>query len=575
MDGVINNMKDKFTYSKCFVSTDKLYDKREYELLKDCFNFAIDQVNISSGLLVLYVEDGYVILVYDFKSKSYMYQYQGKKIIYDYEKDANICFYSKEVIDEGRSICILNFIANEKISDNVNKLLDKVSNIMKNIFKISQKYSRYGEMVLKALDNVNDSISYCDKDGYVKYANKSCFKVLETNKQELFKKHLSELTIGKPMLLEILKNKKSIVDVEYFIKYNGKKFHFINSGYPVYSDDGKVIGAIDIFRSMERSRRFANNIAGYRAFFTFDDLIGQSIQMLRLIDRGKKFAKSDETILILGESGTGKELIAQSIHNYSSRSKGPFIALNCANFPNELIDSELFGYEEGAFTGARKGGKQGKFELASGGTLFLDEIGEMQIHLQAKLLRVLETMCITRIGGNSQVKLDVRIIAATNRKLERLVEEGKFRRDLYYRLKVLCIVASPLRERKEDIILLARYFIEKISKKSGKRAMDIEDSAIEILLNYSWPGNVRELENLISRIIFLCEGNKITEKTLYDAGMQAQGYDEIIKRNIIKIDKKILTDMMSKMGGNKKKTAEALGISRPTLYKMLKKYDVK
>lgn len=572
-------MSSADSYSRFFSNRDDScgdydYIDQNYELLKDCFNFAIEYANANKGLAVLSTMCGCVISAYDFEIKSVISEYEGKIINQANGNQLQESLKRIEIKSHDVVSCSLYFFSNECINEDISNLLKNISEMIEGAVKLSKKHSDYGDMVLRALDNVNDAISYCDKSGYVRYANKACFEILETNREELFGHNLVELTSGKPMLLEILKNKKSIIDVEYFVKYKDKRFHFINSGYPVYSDGGDVIGAIDIFRSIERSRKLANSIAGYQAFFTFEDIIGKSKRMLELANHAKLFAKSDETVLIIGESGTGKELIAQAIHNHSDRSEGPFIALNCANFPNELIDSELFGYEEGAFTGAKKGGNQGKFELASGGTLFLDEIGEMQIHLQAKLLRVLETMCIARIGGNDQVKIDVRIIAATNRNLEQLVEEGKFRRDLYYRLKVLCLETPPLREREKDVILLAEYFMRKIAEKSGKEAKTITDDAKKTLLNYNWPGNVRELENLIARTIFICEGDELTGKALFKAGIEESKHDEIVKRDSIKISREMLADMMSEMNGNKKRVAASIGISRPTLYKMLKKYHM-
>ncbi|GAA0180264.1 hypothetical protein SH2C18_29880 [Clostridium sediminicola] len=430
------------------------------------------------------------------------------------------------------------------------------------------------EILLKALASVSDGISICDKEGYILYVNNACCEIVRADKEELLNKKVDSLSPDKPMLTEVLEKKKSIIDVEYFWNFKGRRTHLINSGYPIFDDDGNIIGAIDIFRSIERSRKLANTIAGHQAFFTFDDIVGESNNLKEIIKLAKIFSKSNESILISGETGTGKELFAQSIHNYSNRKRKPFVALNCANLPNELIDSELFGYEEGAFTGARKGGKPGKFELANGGTLFLDELGEMQIHIQAKLLRVLETMCINRIGGNKPINVDVRIIAATNRKLEEMVEDGQFRRDLYYRLKVLCLEIPPLKEREHDILLLSDYFLKKLSKKENKHIKGIGNRAKEMLMNHNWQGNIRELENVISRSIFICDGEWITEKTLFMAGFKEPIYEEIIKKQSIKINKNILIDTLNSTEGNKKKTAEILGISRPTLYKFLKKYDL-
>lgn len=442
------------------------------------------------------------------------------------------------------------------------------------IGKCNDSNKNFNDILLKALDSVNDGISFCDKNGYLLYVNNACCEIVGATKDELLNKKVDSLSPDKPMLIEVIEKKKSIIDIEYFWNFKGKKTHLINSGYPIFDENGDIIGAIDIFRSIERSRKLANTIAGHQAFFMFDDIIGESSTLKEVINLAKTFSKSNESILIYGETGTGKELFAQSIHNYSNRRRKPFVALNCANLPNELIDSELFGYEEGAFTGARKGGKPGKFELANGGTLFLDELGEMQIDIQAKLLRVLETMCINRIGGNKPINVDVRIIAATNRNLEEMVENGQFRRDLYYRLKVLCLEIPPLKEREDDILLLADYFLRKLVNKGNKYVKGIDDKAKKILIEHSWKGNIRELENVISRSMFICDGELITEKTLFMAGFKEPQYEEIIKKESVIISKAILINTLNSTKGNKKKTAEILGISRPTLYKFLKKYNL-
>ncbi|MBV7274318.1 sigma 54-interacting transcriptional regulator [Clostridiaceae bacterium UIB06] len=432
----------------------------------------------------------------------------------------------------------------------------------------------FNELLLRALDSVNEGISFCDKDGYLIYANKSCCNIIGTSKEEILGKKIDSFSKDKPLLSGILEMKKSIIDIEYFLRFKEKNVQLVNSGYPVFNDKKEIIGAIDIFRSIERTRKLTSTMAGYQAFFNFDHIMGESRRVKENIKLAKVFAKSSENILIIGESGTGKELFAQAIHNYSSRKNKPFIALNCANFQSELIDSELFGYEEGAFTGAKKGGKLGKFELAHGGTLFLDELAEMQIHIQAKLLRVLETMCISRIGGSRPIKVDVRIIAATNRNLEELVEQGKFRRDLYYRLKVLYIEIPPLREREKDVLLLAAYFIKKFNDKIRKNIRGLSNEAKKMMLEYSWPGNIRELENMLSRAIYICDGDYITDTNLELAGLKESKYKRFLKNEVVKIDKKVLVDTLEQTGGNKKRTSELLGVSRPTLYKLLKEYKV-
>jgi transcriptional regulator with PAS, ATPase and Fis domain len=436
--------------------------------------------------------------------------------------------------------------------------------------QVMDKKDKDIKFLMRALDSVDEGISAVDKDGRLVYVNSSCCRIINVPKAEMLNKEINYLAKTKPLLSEVLENKKSIIDVEYFLNVRDNMVHLINSGYPVFNDEGEIIGAIDIFRGIRRSTKLANTIAGYEASFEFSDIIGESSVIKEKIRLAKIFAKSNENILIQGESGTGKELFAHSIHNYSHRRSEPFIAINCANFPNELIDSELFGYEEGAFTGAQKGGRQGKFEIADGGTIFLDEIGEMQIHLQAKLLRVVETKTITRIGSNRPINVDVRIIAATNRDLEEMVNRGKFRKDLYYRLKVHYIDIPALRERKEDILVLADYFIKKLNKKMQKNVKGIDGEAKRILLNHDWPGNLRELENTIASALFICDGDYIKKDHLrmYDAG---NPNSRIMNKSLLrKLNRQMVLDVLKQTNGNKKKAAEILGVSRPTIYRILK-----
>lgn len=263
--------------------------------------------------------------------------------------------------------------------------------------------------------------------------------------------------------------------------------------------------------------------------------------MQEIYKLAKRIAPTSSTVLILGESGTGKEVLAKYIH-YNSKRNGPFVAINCAAIPEELLEAELFGYEKGAFTGAIKS-KPGKFEIANGGTLFLDEIGELSLKLQAKLLRVLQEKEVERLGGNSPIKVEVRIIAATNKDLEKEVEKGKFREDLYFRLNVIPIKIPPLRERKEDIPLFVTFFLKKICEREGIPLKKISDKALKKLIEYDFPGNVRELENMIERLVILTEKEMITEKDLFYPFYHQFKYTQTIhtKERLSSKEEKILT----------------------------------
>ena len=281
--------------------------------------------------------------------------------------------------------------------------------------------------------------------------------------------------------------------------------------------------------------------------------------------------------MILGESGTGKELFAHSIHNDSKRSMGVFIKVNCAAIPAELLESELFGYEEGSFTGAKKGGKIGKFEAADGGTIFLDEIGELPLHMQVKLLRVLQEREVERVGSTRSIPIDVRIIAATNRNLEEMVEKGEFRLDLYYRLKVMTIVVPKLSERSEDIPKLVHHFLRKYQKLMNKQIEGISDRALRILNSYSWPGNIRELENSIERALNMVdEDEMITSDHLPEEISGYKGPSSTLTLNEVmeETERHTIINYLEVMNGNKSETAKALGISRTTLYEKMKKYGL-
>jgi len=311
--------------------------------------------------------------------------------------------------------------------------------------------------------------------------------------------------------------------------------------------------------------------------YQFYDLISKSAKMQKVFDLAHTIAKSNSNILILGESGTGKELLARAIHNESLRAAGPFIPVSCVALTETLLESELFGHEKGAFTDA-VAQKKGKFELADGGTIFLDEIGDISPKLQLSLLRVLQEKEFTRVGGTKSIKVDVRIIAATNRDLKKAVDEGTFRDDLYYRLNVIAIELPPLREHKEDIPLLAHHFIEKFNIEMGEKVERISEEALNLLMEYDWPGNVRELENVIERAMVITKGNFIKAEDLHLSPqvMKGEGAEQPAGDKTIKsIEKKHITKILKENNWNIQKSAEQLGIDRVTLYNKIKKYKLK
>jgi two-component system NtrC family response regulator len=312
--------------------------------------------------------------------------------------------------------------------------------------------------------------------------------------------------------------------------------------------------------------------------YRFEEIVGTSEKVREVLETAGRVASSDASVLITGESGTGKELLARGIHYSSPRANGPFVAVNCAAIPETLIESELFGHVKGAFTGAIRD-KEGKFELADGGTLFLDEIGELRIDLQSKILRALQEKTVDRVGGSRPVPVDARVIAATNRDIERAVKDGKFREDIYYRLSVITLHMPPLRERKEDIPILAEHFLKKYNK---SEPVTLSPDTLEALKAYGWPGNVRELENVIQRASVLRRGNEITRAELPDKlTKEERGVEDIILNlpeegiSLEELEKSLIIKALEKHKGNQTRAAEYLGITRPTLIYRMEKYGLK
>jgi len=306
--------------------------------------------------------------------------------------------------------------------------------------------------------------------------------------------------------------------------------------------------------------------------YRFEDIIAKSPKMQRVIEVIKVIAKSNATILITGDSGTGKELVARAIHSQSYRRGKPFVAVSCAALPESLLESELFGHEKGAFTGAYSQ-KKGKFEVANRGTLFLDEIGEMSANIQVHLLRVLEEKEFTRVGGNELIKVDVRVISATNKDIKKAVADGEFREDLYYRLNVVTIQLPPLREREEDIPLLAQHFLRKFAVENQKEITGFSPEATDFLLKYEWPGNVRELENAIERAVILAKSSSIEVADLPREN-RLLAHSAPLGESLRQVEKNHILNILSETGGNHSEAARTLGISRATLYNKIREYGL-
>jgi transcriptional regulator with PAS, ATPase and Fis domain len=340
---------------------------------------------------------------------------------------------------------------------------------------------------------------------------------------------------------------------------------------PIFDRSGNEVAFL-LKLEKEKTPKVIPGGVPYKARYTFERIIGTSPKMVNIIEKAKKAAKGGSIILLEGETGTGKELFAHAIHDESSYSKGPFITLNCAAIPSELIESELFGYEKGAYTGALHDGNTGKFELANGGTIFLDEIHAMDLSAQTKILRVIEDRQVTRIGGKYAIPLNIRIIVASSTNLEKKIERGLFIPALFYRLNVVRLSIPSLRERKEDIPSLVDYFISEMNLKFNRSIRGVEPEVLEVMCQYSWPGNVRELRNCIESAFNFCTGEEIRLNDLEDIMPFKSKKQAIAGRTINEITKDLMMESLSRFG-NVKEAANSLGIPKSTFYRKMKKFE--
>ncbi len=423
------------------------------------------------------------------------------------------------------------------------------------------------------IDSVSEGIIAVDSNASISYFNKAAERLLNTRGELLIGKPVQQFFPNSP-LPSVINNQTSISGKEINYKNEHIEIRLTYSAYPIILGD-RVVGAVKTFNDTKTIARFAGSLASRHESVTFDDIHGNSPMLKSLIEQARIVAGGNSTVLLQGKSGTGKELFARAIHQASPFKGGPFQAINCSAIPELLLESELFGYDEGAFTGARKGGKPGKFELADGGTLFLDEIGDMPLFLQAKLLRALESNALERVGGNKEYQFNVRLITATNQNLELLLSQGKFRDDLYYRLNVIPLFIPSLKERQEDVIYLAEHFLEKYCFLLGKQISVIHPEVENMLLNYRWPGNVRELENVVEYAVNFEKTTQITIDSLPQWLFKKQQTAESaadLKSLANQLEYEVIEKLLQEYGDSleaKKKIAEQLGISLTTLYRKI------
>jgi sigma-54 dependent transcriptional regulator, acetoin dehydrogenase operon transcriptional activator AcoR len=442
------------------------------------------------------------------------------------------------------------------------------------------------------LSSLEEAISVVDTKGEIIFWNEAAVNTYQIAKEDIIGRNIRDFFEQEDIMhLKVLETHNPVRDV-YHMPRPDK--HVLISTSLIYSKSGEVLGSLSIEKDIsstihlnEKLSSASKELQQLRQHITlqhddpFSKIKGINSSIQQIIHNAKKIAKTDATILISGESGVGKELFAHAIHEKSLRNEKPFIPINCGAIPSALFESELFGYESGAYTGASKGGKPGKLELASGGTLFLDEVGELPLDMQVKLLRALQDKEVYRIGGLSPKKIDVRIIAATNRVLEKMVKEGTFRSDLYYRLNVFSIKIPPLRDRKDDIPFLVYDFLEEFSFKYQKQDYAIDKEALSILTGYGWPGNIRELRNMIERLVVLNDSGEITVTDVQQllnfevdhlSPLDMKGISLSLEKE--RLEKERIIETLRNTYGNKSITAKQLGMSRATLYKKMRKYGI-
>ncbi|MHC1759239.1 MAG: sigma-54 interaction domain-containing protein [Negativicutes bacterium] len=481
---------------------------------------------------------------------------------------------------DGESIGVIGMVALNE--EQRYRLLGKTETLLEFIHEMGQmlvskirekeyteKIEQDKSLIETTLNTVNDGIITFDNNGIVTHTNDVACQLLRVDKLHLVGKPFDQFLTG-GSILRFIRAGTTIQHQEHIFP-GTPPIHCLLSLKPIYSRK-KITGAVLSISDIHDVRSVVNEWTGMADKTTFDAITGESDQIVELKQQALKIAQSDSTVIIQGESGTGKEIFARAIHSASARSKGPFAAINCAAIPEMLLESELFGYEHGAFSGAKRGGKPGKFELADGGTLFLDEIGDMPLHLQVKLLRVLQERVLERVGGTTAIAFNVRVIAATNQDLENKVRLGEFRNDLFYRLNVIPLFLPPLRERKKDIVVLSKVFLSKYAQKLNKDIIDFSPVALEAFYNYSWPGNIRELENTIEYAINIESGRYISKNSLPKRILQQAPSKTTLREKIREYEMSQITTALNSYGWGskgKEKAALELGISVPSLYRKL------
>lgn len=426
-------------------------------------------------------------------------------------------------------------------------------------------------------DAMKDGTMVVNREGIVENMNKAAAHILRIDPEKSIGRDLAELLGFEPIISPIFKTGEGYTDREVRIARGGDPIHLVDTATPIINAAGEVVSVVNTFREFGRVAQVAQKFAGNYARYTFDQIIGGSPAIRKAITMARRAAQGNSNVLFLGESGTGKELFAQGLHLASERAKGPFVAINCAALPKDLIETELFGYTAGSFTGADQEGRPGKFEIATGGTIFLDEISEMPVDVQVKLLRVLQEREITRLGSTETIRVDVRFVAAMNRNVTKLIEEGRFRQDLYYRINVLEIPVPALRHRDGDVELLARHYLVHYARILDKPIRGFAPYVLDSMKRYAWPGNVRELQNFVERMVNFADGDIAGENvSLPDTvtGSEKATRETGHLPTLEEAEKDLMLRALREAEYNVTQAARLIGMTKPRFYRKAEGYKI-
>ncbi|MGM0903223.1 MAG: sigma 54-interacting transcriptional regulator [Bacillota bacterium] len=483
----------------------------------------------------------------------------------------------------GKSVFIKNVpnpnVKTVVLSSGVESVIQAIQEA-KSLLEVRHTEEQRTKQLQAILDFIADGVIAVDEKGIITVCNPSARRILNIPYERVIGKRINDILLNSRMGKVITTGKEELNRIQ---DENGVKI--ITNRIPILHEN-KVFGAVCTFQELQKLQQQEQEIRkkllhrGHVTKYELENIVGKSRSYQNAIEKVKKYSQVDSTVLLTGETGVGKEVFAHLIHSLSKRADGPFVAVNCAAIPKNLLESELFGYVDGAFTGARKGGKTGLFELAHQGTIFLDEIGELAESVQAQLLRVLQEGEVMRIGDERVIPINIRVIAASNRDFEDMVEEGKFRADLYYRLNILDILIPPLRQRKEDLPLLCCHFIGELEQSIHKNITGFDSEAMEVLQSYHWPGNIRQLRNIVERSMILSHGEVINKETVLLAGgkdflqLKPKRQEQINEEKqdngkLQEYEREYILDVLNQVNGNKTEAAKILGIGRTTLWRKI------